>query len=214
MENRKYQEALAANKDFLDEARSEGCWPARLEKELGFAVAYSLQTGLQILHDYIRDDLAKLHDMPAGTHIGELEYSMTEGYLPNQFLMKYDYDFLFRLNRIIERKMAYVEDLGRRDAHRVIDEIIFRAVNNIANSSIDDLLKEQPELKAIFCPECDDEEEMETEEDECVPISYYDWVYDTMFDDADVDMLFIEGFYFTEDDNYHFSHWFEDQFWM
>ena len=47
--------------------------------------------------DHIKEDMSELASMPAGSHIGQLNMSWLYGDLPEQFLTRYDYDFLYQL---------------------------------------------------------------------------------------------------------------------
>ena len=60
----------------------------------GEAAAVSFAIGCDILTDNIEEDICSLSSYPRGTHIGQLPASMLEGSLPEQFLMRYDYEFL------------------------------------------------------------------------------------------------------------------------
>lgn len=166
-------------------------WPSAVYKAYGKKAAASFAVGSDILMDHIEEDLGELSSMPRGTHIGELSISWLIDMLPTQFLMRYDYEFLFGLRcSVFDLRMD--AKFGRMPiAHRLIDEIALWM-----------MLEESRNLMEEW-----DSEDV-TEDDEL----WDSWVGEIC---GDNDVLF-----FLHDDlvcwpgnPYHFDRWFEPQFW-
>ena len=171
----------------LESYKRHEAWSKYLEDTFGDIAAISFVIGSDILLDYINGDLGDLSKQPAGTHIGQLGTSFLEKMLPEQFLMNYDYEFLYALRAelILLREIARS---GRKIiAHSVLDEL-------------------------ILCIIADESEYLiENEIDLNVNQDWKEWIYD-IFGDGDVDILYSTSF-IPNDDCYHFSHWFEQQFY-
>jgi hypothetical protein len=83
-------------------AAQSSAYAPSLVEEYGEEAARVFAVGCDIIGDQIKDDLDQLRSMPRGTHIGEAPASWLDGQLPPQWLMRYDYDFLFRLRATVE----------------------------------------------------------------------------------------------------------------
>ena len=81
----------------LQEYKKHTAWSPYLEGSFGANAAKAFAIGSDILLDHINDDMAELASMPTGSHIGQLNMSWLYGDLPEQFLMYYNYDFLYQL---------------------------------------------------------------------------------------------------------------------
>lgn len=97
----------------------------------------SFAAGSDILLDFIQQDMADLASMPVGSHIGQLGTSMIDGSLPPQFLMQYDYDFLYRmkctllgLRWIAGNKLPVI-------AHSVMEELLIYLCNEEAQAMLE-----------------------------------------------------------------------------
>ncbi len=173
----------------LEEYKQHEAWSKYLEDRFGEVAALSFSIGSDILLDYIEDDLNELSKLPKGTHIGQLGTSFLDGILPEQFLMNYDYEFLYAMKSNLIR-LRNIANLGKEIiVHSVLEELIFVLIvdesafliENNANLEIDD--------------------------------DWKDWIYD-IFGDADIDILLYSNMFLSVDNCYHFFHWLEDQFYL
>lgn len=179
----------------LEYYRNHEAWSEYICECYGEAAAISFIVGSDILLDYLNDDLQELSAMPAGTHIGQLDLSMMQSRLPEQFLMRYDYDFIYCLRNCLINWRKKVCNGTPLVAHRVIDELVLYLVIDEAR-----VMMEVYEDKLERCGIED--------------VDMWDeWIYD-MFGDMDVEMWLFSGFYITEDNNYHFNRWMQEQFWV
>ncbi len=172
----------------LEEYRNHEAWSKYLEETFGEVAALSFAIGSDILLDYIKDDLNELSRQPKGTHIGQLGTSFLEGILPDQFLMYYDYEFLYAMKSELTHLRKIAKFGSEIIAHSVLDELLLVLVADESEF----LIENNPNLE--------------------VDARWKDWVYD-IFDDADIDMFLFSNSYLSEDDEYHFSHWLEHQFY-
>ena len=165
-------------------------WSKVLADHYGYMAAKSFSVGSDILLDNVNQDLQELARQPIHTHIGQLQHSFTLYDLPQQFLMQYDYDFMYRF----QCGILWLRQRARQGfsmiAHTVLEEIIYYMCIQ--------------EAKAYM-----ELEEIEEDMDEY----WADWIFD-MFDDCDVEMFLFSHEYITEDNIYHFSHWSEKQLFM
>ena len=81
----------------VEEYKNHEAWSQFLNSEFGIRAAISFAAGSDILLDHIKEDMAELASMPVGTHIGQLDLSWLNGSLPEQFLMQYNYEFLYQM---------------------------------------------------------------------------------------------------------------------
>ena len=178
------------------EYKTHEAWSTFLEYNFGIRAAMAFAIGSDILNDHIREDMEELASLPRGSHVGQLDISQLQGILPKQFLMCYDFDFLYRMRCLL--------NIMRSNAHRgnpmfpltVMEEVIFQ----------------------LCCTEASVLMELGIdEEDEVLPSSewtYEEWKY-AFFDEMDilsVDEYLYSDIYLTSDHPYHFSHWFDQQF--
>lgn len=172
----------------LEEYRNHEAWSKYLEETFGEVAALSFAIGSDILLDYIKDDLNELSRQPKGTHIGQLGTSFLEGILPDQFLMNYDYEFLYAMKSGLIHLRKIAKFGSEIIAHCVLDELLLI----LAVDESEFLIENNPNL------EVDDQ--------------WKDWVYD-IFDDADIDMFLFSNSYLSEDHEYHFLQWLKCQFY-
>lgn len=164
----------------ISDYKNHKYWSHFIEKNFGESAAFSFATGSELLLDYINEDMQSLSSMPRGSHLGQLPYSMIASDLPEQFLMRYDYEFLFELRASVQNLCRAAHN-GSFSAHSVIEEL---AIYLIVNSAT--LLQEQ----------IDDM----TDED------LTEWIYD-LFEDSDICMFLYETWYIEKESIYHFDHW-------
>lgn len=179
----------------LDEYKKSKAWSEYISDTFGDVAAVSFIIGSEILLDEIEEDLQKLSSMPKGSHIGQLSCSMLEYSLPEQFLIEYDYDFVYKLKCVVKRLRSMATNSSPIVAHSVIEELAFYLIIESAETLMD---MWQPEMKQCGIEDAD---------------YWKEWIYD-LFDDMDIVTCLYSGWYLTTDHNYHFSHWYEDQFYM
>ncbi len=172
----------------LENERRHEAWSKYLETEYGVVAALSFSIGSDILLDYIQQDLGELAKQPRGTHIGQLGTSFLESLLPEQFLMNYDYDFLYLMKTELIRFREHAKWGHKIIAHSVLQEIILVLVEKESEFLIESY--ENLELDA----------------------GWEEWAYDVL-EDADIEMFLYSDSYLSADDSYHFSHWTERQFY-
>ena len=80
----------------------------------------------------------ELARMPKGTHIGQLNNSWLESLLPPQFLMEYDYNFLYLLRYNVERLRKIAHHGGQIIAHSVLDELTLYLIVEESRSLFED----------------------------------------------------------------------------
>ena len=91
------QEEIDEEKFNIAECRKYEMWSDYIEENYGEIAAASLAIGSDILFDYVKEDLETLSKMPRYSHIGQIEVSFLEYTLPQQFYVRYDYEFLYAL---------------------------------------------------------------------------------------------------------------------
>ena len=189
---------IIENADY-EEYRKSKTWSPFLEKHYGKNVALSFVIGSDILLDHINEDLAALSGMPKGSHIGEIPSSFVSEIMPKQFLMRYDYEFMYALRQTLimfREKAPFGKEIA---AHRVIDELVLYLIMEES-----EFLMEDMDLDS----EADDEDEEEYSSD------WRSWAFD-VFDDMDiVSYLYSEEEKLDPYHTYHFDNWFEKQFYV
>lgn len=169
-------------------------WSDKLAETYGLGAAVSFVIGSDILYDNIQQDLDALAKRPKGTHIGELPISYLVDCMPEQFLMNYDYDFLYCMKCALQKYCKIVKNGGSLIAHTVLDEIILYTIMNeskflMENSILPNLSPKQTE--EFYGWDC--------------------WAFD-LFDDMDIVTFLYSDNYIAEEISYHFKHWLKPQF--
>lgn len=178
----------------LDEYKSHKAWSKSLCDRFGEAAAISFAIGSDIVLDHIKEDLNKLSKMPRGTHVGQLPVSMMKDILPTQFLMRYDYEFIYQLRITVEKLRSIAQHGGCFSVHDVMQRIAIYL-----------FMEESKFLMECMIPE------MET-----CGVSGLDmwdeWAFD-LLEDMDVVTCLYSDDYLTPNHIYHFDHWSEYQFY-
>lgn len=169
-------------------------WSKFLENEFGAKAAMAFAIGSDILYDHIREDMEELSSLPAGTHIGQLSISWLSGSLPKQFLMYYDYEFLYRMKTTLHGMRRRAKNGLPMTAHSVMEELLIYLCNEEATALI--------ELSGGF-------RGMEDSDN----VYFDEWVFD-LFDDMDIISCLYSNVYLDPDHSYHFSHWMDQQFYI
>lgn len=81
----------------ITECRKYEMWSDYIEENYGEIAAASIAIGSDLVFDYVKQDLEELSKMPRYSHIGQIEVSFLECILPQQFYVRYDYEFLYAL---------------------------------------------------------------------------------------------------------------------
>lgn len=171
-------------RSFVEEYKNHEAWSSFLAESYGKEAAAAFAAGSDILLDNIQQDLSELAALPADSHLGQLDISFLREDLPPQFLMRYDYDFVYRMKCILLalRRKAQIGD--SLVAHSVMEELV------------------------IYL--CSEQAKILMELDETAEGT--DWVFD-LFEDDDLIFFLYSDQYLTEDDPYHFANWNEQQFY-
>lgn len=169
----------------FEEYKMHKAWSPYINTTFGEWAAASFVIGTDILLDYLKDDMDALSNMPCKSHIGQNDYSWLSCMLPKQFLMRYDYDFLYALYSTVVSLRDSAHTNNPIIAHRVIDELALYLI---------------VEASKLLLESAEDNDE------------YWDgWIYD-IFNDNDLIIFLYSDMYLTNDDTYHFDNWLKNQF--
>ncbi|MBT1163135.1 helix-turn-helix domain-containing protein [Bifidobacterium felsineum] len=180
------------NDDGITIDESHDAWSAYLAETFGRDAAIAFAYGSDIQFDQISEDLAELGKLPRGSHLGQLDCSWTADLLPEQFLTRYDYEFVYALRQTVNALRTRFTR-GYTRLHSVIEELTFYLI-----------LQEADSLPDVYPPFAHgDYHDGEWEE----------WFGDVCGDTDLIDLLY--GDYVISPDNiYHFDHWLKQQFYM
>lgn len=185
----------AEKKSLIEEYRDHEAWSQFLADNYGPGAAMAFAIGSDILLDYINQDQSDLASMPSGSHIGQLNTSFISGELPPQFLIRYDYEFLYNMKCVLLKLRRQAKHGMPIIAHSILEELIIYLCNEEAQAFI--------EIGA-GADELIDNEHLNNSKD---------WVFD-MFDDMDIITFLYSNVYLTEDHPFHFEYWSDQQFYM
>lgn len=175
--------------------RNHDAWSPYLCEQYGEAAAISFIIGSDILLDYIEDDLKNLSTMPKGTHIGQLSISMLKDTLPEQFLMRYDYEFLYQLKAAVKQIRKVATSDKPFFAHSVLEELAIYLFMEESAFLMDSMYNE---MKSEGINGLDMRNE---------------WAFE-MFGDIDIITFLFSGFFIDDEESYHFDHWTKRQFFI
>lgn len=191
----------------LDETEKEGvgfnireykehkAWSQYISDCYGEAAAISFVIGSDILLDDLEEDLYELSSMPKGTHIGQLSVSRMEDILPEQFLMRYDYEFLYCLKSKVVRLRQSAHHNVRLTACSVMEELAIYLFVEEAEFLMESMSQDMDKYGIKILD------------------TWREWIYD-LFGDMDIVTCLYSGDYLTCDHIYHFDHWTEEVFSM
>lgn len=182
-------------KYLVEEYQNHEAWSQFLANNYGFGAAMAFAAGSDILLNYIKQDLSDLASMPSGSHIGQLGTSFISEALPTQFLLQYNYDFLYRMRCVLHQLRWRAKHGMPMTAHSVMEELIIYLCNEEAQVFIE---------VSAGADNFADNEDFDALED---------WVFD-MFDDMDIITYLYSDKYLDEDHPFHFKHWSDQQFYM
>ena len=139
----------------------------------------------------LREDMEALSALPMGTHIGQLDVSWMKDSLPPQFLMHYDYEFLYQMFCTLQHMIQCAKNGTPIIAQSVMEELIIYLCNaeGIAFIEMDGKV---------------DGEEFQRDDLE-------EWVFD-LFGDSDLITFLYSNIYLDKYHTYHFSYWHDLQF--
>lgn len=173
------------------EFKNHEAWSQFLNDEFGIKAAMSFAAGSDILIDHLKEDLQELASMPIGTHIGQLDVSWLKDSLPEQFLMNYNYEFLYQMKITLLEMRMRAKDGYPMTAHSVMEELLLYLSNEEFSTLI--------ELSGGI-------QEIEDSE------NYEEWIFD-LFGDDDIVIFLYSNIYLDTNHSYHFSHWLDQQFY-
>jgi transcriptional regulator with XRE-family HTH domain len=177
----------------INEYKNHEAWSPYLVDNFGKFVATSFVIGSDILLDNLRAVLEALSSMPRGSHVGETDTSWIESLLPSQFLMRYDYDFLYILRNTVNRFRLMASMGSQIIAHSVIEELSLYLIMEESRFLMESM-------------------DSDMESDDKDSYGHWDsWAFD-IFDDMDLITYLYSDIYLADDDEYHFNHWLERQF--
>ncbi|UUX35209.1 helix-turn-helix domain-containing protein [Fundicoccus culcitae] len=179
----------------LNEYQSHDAWSKTVFEYHGLFAAISFCAGTDILSDYIDHDLEELSSLPKGTHIGQLQDSELSFFLPSDYLMEYDYNFLFSLRKSLNSLISQYTHGNSLVAHKPIDEILLYLTVSVSDEYIKEI-----------------RDNLSFEESE--KFEYSDgWIFD-VFDDMDVETYLFSNFDIGIPNDYQFNNWFKEIFYV
>jgi len=178
----------------MNEYRNHEAWSSYIMDTFGKLAAISFAIGSDILLDYLEEDIEKLSSMPRGSHVGEIDVSWLASILPSQFLMRYDYEFLYVLRDTVTRFRLQASAGIPIKAHSVIEELVLYLIVEESQFIMESI---EPDMGNDDVDAYDNWDE---------------WIFD-IFDDMDLITFLYSDRYLTNDDMYHFDHWLERQFY-
>ncbi len=173
-------------------------WSQVLSDSFGYEAAISFAEASDILLGKFNESLDSLSSMPRGFHVGQLDLADLSELLPPQFLMHYDYDFIYYLRSVLLQYRYRAQHGIQMYSHTVAEELILYLCFQEIEVLIDLNL-------------CMSEEERE--EYNCEPEYSTEWLYD-LLGDMDIITYLYSDLYLTENHPYHFSRWKEQQFYL
>ena len=172
----------------IREYREHVAWSDFINENFGAAAAISFVIGSDILLDDIQEDLSELAGRPKGTHLGELDLSMLSHLLPEQFLMKYDYDFVF----FLKSKLVQFRNMAKENvpivAHSVLEQLLLYLIVEEAEILMESMMNEMEESGI---------EDLDV---------WAEWIFD-LFGDMDIVTFLYSDIYVSNTSMYHFEHW-------
>ncbi len=164
-------------------------WSTFLADNFGKRAAISFVIGSDMLLDYLEQDISDLSQMPVGSHIGQLSTSFIKDDLPPQFLLKYDYEFLYKMLKELKNLKKRINAGTSVVPGSVIEELIIYICNEQAHAYI--------ELTGNMQSDGNDES-----------VYYDEWVFD-LFGDCDIITFLYSDIWVDEKSPYCFTHWFD-----
>ena len=175
----------------LNVDKSHRAWSEYLEHNYGPKTAACFAVASVIVLDEIKEDLQGLENKPRGTHLGQLDISLCADKLPPQFLMRYDYEFVYALKHTAEQFIHWAKAGSPLNPHTVLDELFLYLIEQEI-----DLLYEMYDL------------------DEYLESEGIEGILSELAGDIDLYTCLYSGVYLVQPgDIYHFDNWLIEQFW-
>src|SRR5712691_12965 len=175
--------------DMWETAAKSSAYSPSLAETYGEEAARAFAVGCDIVGDQLDDDLGELGTMPRDSHIGEVSASWFADLLPPRWLMRYDYDFMFRLRGI-------VETLRLRAVHPGYDGIL-HFTRCVADDLALHLIIEEGTAAFEACDQGIDMNDAD------------EWEYEMNGEDDELILiLYSESFDPSPDERWHFNRWF------
>lgn len=187
------------NVELADAVNQHASW---MVDAIGADGVLVLSYGLEISLDQIRMDLDELARRPRGAHLGEIPGSLLLDDLPEQWVTRYDYEFVYRFRCTIERlRLRAVHDLGWDGTggyvRSVADDIALYVVMETGAGAVG-LVHEETEMEIEY-DWLDWYYQLNGEDDRTVPALYSSLPY-----------LKADALYIRERSDLHFDRWFND----
>ena len=187
------EEAESGEQFDLGQYQRHEAWSPFLAENFGIAAAVSFVVGSDLLLDAIQEDLEALAALPRGSHIGQISASWLDDLLPPQFLMRYDYEFLYSLRAAAVRQRVIAPRAVDFSANSVLERLALYLAMEKAEVMMEIMV---PEMEVAGVEGADE---------------WNEWIFD-LFGDADLEDQLYSDIYLTPDYDYHFDHWLEEQF--
>ena len=195
----------------LSEYKESKGWSTFLETNFGILSAIHYAAGSDLLLDALEHEMHELSRMPRGSHVGQINSSVLKDNLPQQFMTRYDYDFLYKFrSELIDMRMRAMDGLSII-AHSVAQELIIYISNEMGKVAIesDENVKKLIAENGSFYDKLSSD--IENEELDKINLYNEDWVFD-LFGDADILSELYSGRAVAKGNAYHIKHWFDEQF--
>lgn len=187
------QDSIPNINSLISEYTDHSAWSEYINKNHGTLEAISFCMGSDIISDYVQEDLEALSSLPKNSHIGQLDSSFLNDLLPQEYLMNYNYEFIFSLKRSLNNLIRKATSNDTLILHSPIEEILLYIIVDAA-----ELLMSEIE---ITIDDIDDSSYSST------------WIYD-VFDDADVELFLYSEFPYEVPSDYQFENWFKNIFYI
>ncbi len=176
--------------NYLKDLKKHKAWSTFFAEYYGEHAAASFAVGSDVLLYHLDEELSAMSELPRGSHIGQLSFSIFKDILPKQFLMSYDYDFLYRMKTVLIGLRTWIGANTFSKAHTVLEELIIYLCIEESYFLQEENLVEMTESFG----------------------DWDDWIYE-LFEDQDLTTFLYEDWYVEDFCPYHFDHWMERQFW-
>lgn len=195
----------------LSEFKKSKGWSTFLKTNFGTLSAILFASGSDLLLDALEHEMYELSRMPVGSHVGQINSSVLKDNLPQQFIMRYDYEFLYKFrSELVDQRKRAIDGLSII-AHSVTDELIIYISNEMGKIAIEsnDIVEKLIDKNKSFYDNLSSD--IDNVEMDKIKIYNEDWVFD-LFGDTDVLSELYSGRTVAKGTSYHFKHWFDQQF--
>ena len=127
-------------------------------------------------------------------------YSMLIDLLPAQFVMSYDYDFLFHLRTVLSKYIVRAKSGYEMYAHSVAEELVVRLIRDLSFDVVEEWMENRGETH-------------EGDEGNSFAGAWGEWPED-LCDDVDFETYLNDSSWLEKGHTYHFDDWFTPQFYL